>query len=81
MERYGTVINAYTANISTGWIKGLTDYQDVMLEYMLSSCLDPHIIKKMTDEMKPLEMKLPGLNRPNCKLQNYTSKILYKNII
>ena len=82
MERYGTVINAYTANISTGyWIKGLTDYQDVMLEYMLSSCLDPHIIKKkMTDEIEAVRNEITGLmNRPNYKLQNYTSKILYKN--
>lgn len=82
MERYGTVSNAYTANISTGyWIKGLTEFQNIMIEYMLSSSLDPHIIKqRMTDEIEAVRNEITGyMNSPNYKLKDYTSKVLFKN--
>jgi predicted Zn-dependent peptidase len=82
MEQYGTVNNAYTTNISTGyWIKGLTEFQNVMVEYILSTALDPHIIKQtMDDEIEAVRNEITEyMNHPTYKLQDYTSKVLFKN--
>ena len=82
MEKYGIINNAYTTNISTGyWIKGLSQYQNFMIEYMLSTILEPHITaKNMKDEIEAVRNEITQkINDPNYKLLNYTSNILYNN--
>ena len=48
LEKYGTKSNAHTTMNNTGyWMHGLTKFKDIMLEYILSIALDPHISAKI----------------------------------
>lgn len=82
LEKYGTKSNAHTTMNNTGyWMHGLTKFKDIMLEYILSIALDPHISAKiMQREIEAVRNEITTLlNRPEYKLQRETAKNIFKN--
>lgn len=82
IEKYGTFSNAHTMLMSTGyWIKGLPKYQEVLMEYILSSILDPCIMRKtLTEEKEAVRNEITNyINAPNYELTDKTCKTLFKN--
>ena len=82
LEKYGTISNAHTMHLSTGyWIKGLAEFKQVLLDYIINIAIDPHIkSKKMMDEKEAVRNEIINyMNNPNYDLQNATAKLLFKN--
>tara|TARA_B100000795_G_scaffold269719_1_gene260062 strand:- start:6240 stop:7613 length:1374 start_codon:yes stop_codon:yes gene_type:complete len=79
-EKYGVQSNAYTSISTNGfWIKGLSNFFDKMLEYIVEIMLNPKfnesVIKK---EKAAVENELNQyLNKPSWKLQDAVCKNLY----
>jgi predicted Zn-dependent peptidase len=79
-EKYGTSSNASTGITTNGyWIKGLTEFFDKMLEYIVKIILNPKFDKSLIErEKKAVENELNQyLNVPSWKLQDVLCKNLY----
>jgi predicted Zn-dependent peptidase len=52
-EKYGTSSNAFTGITTNGyWIKGLSDFFDKMLEYIVEIMLNPKFDKSLIEKEK-----------------------------
>ena len=79
-EKYGTSSNAFTGITTNGyWIKGLSDFFDKMLEYIVEIMLNPKFDKSLIEkEKKAVENELNQyLNVPSWKLYDTLCKNLY----
>ena len=82
LEKYGTKSNAHTTmNDTNYWMSGISKYTDVIMEYIISISLDPHITKNtLTREIEAVRNEITNLkNNPNYKLQKEIAKVLFKN--
>ena len=82
LEKYGTKSNAHTMMNNTGyWMRGLSKFKDVMIEYILSITLDPHISTKiMQREIEAVRNEITTLlNRPDYKLRREMARNIFKN--
>ena len=79
-EKYGVESNAHTT-ISTNsyWIKGLSEFFDKMLEYVVDIMLRPHFTQKRIDKEKTaVENELNSyMNDPSWKLNDAVCKNLF----
>jgi predicted Zn-dependent peptidase len=62
------------------WIQGLSKFKDVLLTYILSIILQPHLIEKtMIDEIEAVRNELANyINHPDYNLQDIATKTIYK---
>ena len=79
-EKYGVESNAHTS-ISTNsyWIKGLSDFFDKMLKYVVDIMLRPHFTQQRIDKEKTaVENELNSyMNDPSWKLNDAVCKHLF----
>ena len=81
LEKYGTISNAYTDKMCTGyWIQGLDKFKKIILIYILSIILKPHLNEKtMIDEIEAVKNELyKYINNSDYELINIATKTLYK---
>lgn len=82
LEKYGVLSNAYTQMMSTGyWIKGLSQFKNILTDYIVSICIDPKITnKKMKYEIEAVRNEITNyMNDPNYALTNACSELIFKN--
>ena len=81
LEKYGTISNAHTTYMNTHyWIQGLSKFKNVLLTYILSIILQPHLIEKtMIAEIEAVRNELANyINHPDYNLQDIATKTIYK---
>jgi predicted Zn-dependent peptidase len=79
-EKYGVQENAYTTiSANSYWIKGLSEFFDKMLEYVVDIMLRPHFTQKRIDKEKTaVENELKSyINDPSWKLNDAVCKNLF----
>ena len=72
-EKYGTFSNAHTADTFVlFWQQGLVEYTNLILDYIVSSIVNPHFSKKMVDkEREAVRNELNSyVNNPDWKLDD-----------
>jgi predicted Zn-dependent peptidase len=82
LEKYGTLSNASTSDMSTSfWINGLDKFTEILIEYILSIILDPYFTEKLLErEINAIHNELAILmNDPNHKLNRVISQTIFTN--
>lgn len=80
LDNYGIEYNASTHNMFTNyWLRGLPEYNDVMLQYITSAIFSPKITPELIEkEKKVVRHELKSyMNSPSWKLLNLIYKSFY----
>lgn len=81
LDKYGILSNASTRDMYTNyWVKGLTEYSDILLNYITSIIYSPKITKKLLDDEKNAVInELESIiDNPKWKLMNALYKEFFK---